>query len=113
MMEEIVKALIDSLVELTLVGLTTLVGVVVHKQRQILKTKLSDEQYQLMTKIAQDIYDYVEREYGQKLGLYGEEKMKIAEREFDRLMQKYELPYTSHDLKMQIEKIIKYEKMDI
>ena len=109
-MEELVRTAIDLVVEIALVSLMTFGAYVLAQVKTFFKAKTSDKQYEQLKKIASDIYEYVEREYGEKIRSTGEEKFEYALYEFKRQMEKHSLPYTEEDLRMQIEKIIRQEK---
>lgn len=110
MLESILKSLLDHLVELLAVWIVSIGGLVLHKAREYFKAQLTDAQYELMCKISKDIYEYVEREYGEKLKKAGHEKLQIAIEEFNEQMKKHGLPYDANDFVLQVEKIIKQEK---
>jgi hypothetical protein len=110
MMQEIVQTVADSLVEVLVLSLLSFGSFALAKGRTYLKTKTTDKQYDMLVKISKDVYEYVEREFGEKLGEYGEEKLTRGFQVFDAQMKKHNLPYSAQDFKLQVEKIIKQEK---
>jgi hypothetical protein len=110
MMQEIVKVVADSLVEVLVLSLLSFGSLALAKARQYLKSKTTDKQYDMLVKISKDIYNYVEREFGEKLQEKGQEKLERGMQIFDAQMKKHNLPYSAVDFKLQVEKIIKEEK---
>lgn len=111
MMQELVKHLLDSLVEILTVAIFSIGSLVLQKVKAYFHAKLTDSQYNLMVQISKDIYEFVEREYGEKLGKTGREKLQLALEEFEQQMQKHGLPYTANDFILQVEKIIRQERI--
>jgi hypothetical protein len=110
MVNEIIKLAMDSLVEVGLLALLSFGSLAVAKVKSYLKAKTTDKQYETMSKISQDVYEYVEREFGDKLKEKGQDKLARAMQVFDAQMAKHNLPYTAVDFKLQVEKIIRKEK---
>jgi hypothetical protein len=110
MVNEIIKLAMDSLVEIGVLALLSFGSIAVNKVKSYLKAKTTDKQYETMAKISKDVYDYVEREFGDKLQEKGQDKLARAMQVFDAQMAKHNLPYSAVDFKMQVEKIIKQEK---
>jgi Bacteriophage holin of superfamily 6 (Holin_LLH) len=110
MMQEIVKVVADSIVEVLVLSVLSFGSLALAKAKQYLKSKTTEKQYDMLVKISQDVYDYVEREFGDKLQEQGQKKLERAMQVFDAQMQKHNLPYSSVDFKLQVEKIIKQEK---
>lgn len=111
MFEQILKQVIDGAVQVLAVAVLSLGTMAINKVKEYFKSKLTDKQYDLMCKVAYDIYEYVEHEHGYKEGLVGGEKLKIAMQLFDEQMKKLNLPYTAEDFKLQVEKIIRQERV--
>jgi len=109
-MEEIIKVIIDNLVEIITLTVMSLMGMAVAKVKAYIKAKTTNEQYMMLEKVSRDVYEYVEREFGDKLKEHGALKLQRAMEVFDAQMKKHNLPYTAVDFKMQVEKIIREEK---
>lgn len=109
-MQEIVKLFLDSLVEMLVLALMGLGSLALAKGKAYLKAKTNEKQYDTMVKISQDVYKYVEREFGEKLQEKGQDKLGRALNVFDAQMKKHNLPYSAQDFKLQVEKIIREEK---
>lgn len=110
MMQDIVNTIANSLVEVLVLSVLSLGSVALHKVKGYMKAKTTDKQYDMLVKISSDVYEYVEREFGHKLGEFGEEKLARGLQVFDAQMKKHNLPYSAQDFKLQVEKIIKREK---
>lgn len=110
MMEEALQVLIGSAVEILVISLLSFGSIALAKAKSYLKAKTADKQYDMLTKISKDVYEYVEREFGDKLKEIGYKKLERGMQIFDTQMKKHNLPYTAEDFKLQVEKIIKEEE---
>lgn len=110
-MQEVVQLIVHNAVEALLLALVTLATMAINKARAYFKAKTTERQYETMVKISKDVYDYVEREFGDKLKEKGSDKLGRAFQVFDTQMKQHKLPYSSADFKLQVEKIIREEKM--
>lgn len=111
MMEQMMKGILDGVAQALMIGLASLVGLAIQKIREFFKSKLTEKQYDLMSRVAYDVYEYIEHEYGMKAGASGETKLQFGMELFDKQMKKLGLPYTAEDFKLQVEKIIRQEKV--
>jgi putative NADPH-quinone reductase len=110
MYETIIHNILNMLVELLVPAVLAYGTYALTKAKGYLKSKMNEKHYNVMTSVAHDIYQYVEREYGDKLYFEGAEKLEIASELFNKKMKELGIPYSAEDFKIQVEKIIKAEK---
>ncbi|WLR49601.1 hypothetical protein LC065_20050 (plasmid) [Halobacillus litoralis] len=109
-MEDVILSLSEGLVQLLLVVVFSLASYGIKKANDFIKSKLNDSQYKIFQNVVGDIYNYVEREFGMKLGEAGVKKLNRAIDVYKDQADKHNLPYSVEDFKVQIENINKAEK---
>lgn len=109
-MEQFLLSLSEGVTQLLVVVIFSLLSYGLKKGNDFIKSKLSKNQYEVFSTISQDIYDYVEREFGGKLKEAGSAKLQRAMEVYKDQAAKHDLPYGIEDFKVQIEKINKKEQ---
>ena len=109
-MEQFFTSLTESAVQLLVVVVLSLGSYGVKKANDFIKSKLSDNQYKVFRTLSEDIYNYVENEFGEKLKEAGAKKLQRAMQVFKQKKEKYNLPFDVDDFKVQIERINKQKK---
>lgn len=109
-MEQFLLSLSEGVTQLLVVVIFSLLSYGIKKGNDFLKSKLNKSQYDMFSTLSQDVYDYVEREFGQKLQEGGSAKLQRALKVYEEQAKKHGLKYGIEDFKVQIEKINRAEK---
>lgn len=110
-MEGIIDLVVSNVLEVILVALSGVATIAMNHGRKWLKSRFNKGQLELFEKLATDVYKFVEKEYGDKLGKLGSEKFAIAEQFLQAQLKSHNLKYSTEDIKMMIEKTVKDQEL--